>query len=268
MSARRPRILVVEDEDLARERLLRLIGERQAFELVAACRNGNEALLALEGEQVDIALLDIEMPGPDGMQLLRRIGQAESPPLVVFITAHPRFAVDAFAGEAVDYVLKPFDGERLDKALRVAQERLQAREALEITERIRRVIDAAGAPASAAEDGDDTVSGCLVVRERGRLHLVRNQQIDWIEADGRYCVLHCAGSRHRINGPLAELGARLRSERFVQVNRSALVNVDRIHELQEMCKGDLTAIMKGGAEVAVSRRFRARVLRRLGGHHA
>ena len=112
------------------------------------------------------------------------------------------------------------------------------------------------------------VSGCLIVREHGRLHLVRDQQIDWIEADGRYCVLHCAGSRHRVSGPLTELGARLRSERFVQVNRSALINVDRIQELQEMCKGDLTAVMKGGAEVAVGQRFRTRVLRRLGAHRA
>jgi len=164
MSVARPRVMVVEDEDLARERLARLVGADAGFELVAACRNGDEALAIVQAEHVEVALLDIQMPGIDGMQLLRRMSCAAVPPLVVFITAHPVFAVDAFAGEAVDYVLKPFDGARLRKALRVAQERLRAREAVEMTQRIRSVInDVAAAP---SQDADAARTGRLDSSQR------------------------------------------------------------------------------------------------------
>ena len=262
----RPRVLVVEDEDLARDRLARLVGEQPEFELAGVCRNGAEALVALNAGDIEIALLDIEMPGLSGMDVLARASvPGTQPPLVIFITAHPRFAVDAFAGEAVDYVLKPFDGSRLVKALRVAWVRLQARQAISITTRIRSMMDgAANAAVQVPRADDSAIPGRLVVREQGRLHILRDDQIDWIEAEGRHCILHCANAQHRIDGPLTSLGARLRENCFVQVSRSVLVNVDRIRELQEMFKGNLVAVMKGGAEVAISRRFRTRVLMRLG----
>lgn len=266
MTVFRPRVLVVEDEDLARERLARLIAERPLLQLVATCRNGADALIVLETRDVDIVLLDIEMPGIGGMEVLRRVGSLTTPiPLIVFITAHPRFAVDAFAGEAVDYLLKPFDSARLDKALHLAVERLRVRDAVAMTERIRSVLDELehSAGSSASLDAG-AIAGRMVVREHGHLFILRADQIDWIQADGRYCVLHCGAKQHRIAGPLANLTARLRGERFVQINRAALINLDRIQELQEMFKGDLTAIMKGGAEIAVSRRFRNKVLQRLG----
>jgi two-component system LytT family response regulator len=193
MTERRPRVLLAEDEDFARERITRLISERPDFELAAVCRNGAEALAAIGTEAIDIALLDIEMPGISGLDLLRRIGATDAPmPLVVFITAHPRFAVDAFAGEAVDYVLKPFEGERLDKALRIARERLWSREAIRVNQRIRSVIDASAAGGVTDPDADNAiVPGRLVVRDRGRLLILHDTQIDWAQADGRYCVLNC-----------------------------------------------------------------------------
>ena len=162
-------------------------------------------------------------------------------------------------------MLKPFDGARLEKALRVPWERLQARQAASITERIRSLIDGTATTALPVHAEDSAIPGRLVVREHGRLHILRDDQIDRIEAEGRHCILHCGNAHHRIDGPLTSLGARLREHCFVQVSRSVLVNVDRIRELQEMFKGNMVAVMKGGAEVAVSRRFRKRVLVRLGG---
>ena len=126
-------------------------------------------------------------------------------------------------------------------------------------------MSAATAAMPASHADDSAIPGRLVVREHGRLHILRDDQIDWIEAEGRRCVLHCGNVQHRVDGPLTSLGARLRENCFVQVSRSVLVNVDRIRELQEMFKGNLVAVMKGGSEVAISRRFRTRVLVRLGG---
>jgi two-component system, LytTR family, response regulator len=179
----------------------------------------------------------------------------------VFITAFKRFALDTFKVHAADYLLKPFDRARLEQALGVARERLRARDAIELSEKIQAVVGTAPDGATESRGAD---SRRFVVRENGRFLLVRNEQVDWIEADGRDCVLHCGKRCHRIDGPLAELAARLcATERFVQVSRSSLLNIDSIAELQEMFKGDLVAIMKSGEQVSVSRRFRTQVMDRL-----
>lgn len=260
MSAARPRVLIAEDEDLARDRLARMVQARADFELVAVCRNGDQAQAALDAGGVDIALLDIQMPGKDGMAVL---GDLDDPsgPLVIFTTAHPRYAVDAFAGRAIDYLLKPFDRARLDQALDGARERLQARAAMALTEHIRSAIGAIDARSASAA----TVRGHIAVREDGRVRLLRHNQIEWVAAAGRHCVLHCAASeRHVVEGPLTSLATELREAGFVQVSRSALINIEQIRELQDMFKGNLVAVMRNGAKIAVSRRFRGRVLGQLG----
>ena len=261
---RRLRVLVVEDEELARERLARLIAEQAGFELAAACGNCDEALGVLAVDAVDIALLDIQMPGISGMEFSARLGEhSEHPPIVVFVTAHKRFAFDAFKVHAADYLLKPFDRAQLEQALATAKDRFKAREALALAEKIHAVvgesIDARAAPEARPAPGR------FVVRENGRYLIVRNEQVDWIEADGRDCVLHCGSKAHRVDGPLTELAERLCADRFVQVSRSSLLNIDSIAQLQEMFKGDLVAVMKGGQEVPVSRRFRTQVMDRLAG---
>jgi two-component system LytT family response regulator len=262
---RRLRVLVVEDEELARERLARLVAEQPAFELAAACGNCAEALKVLAAEAVDIALLDIQMPGISGMEFSARLGEhSEHPPIVVFVTAHKRFAFDAFKVHAADYLLKPFDRAQLEQALATAKERFQEREALALAEKIHAVVGKS-IDARAPAETRPAASGRFVVRDNGRYLIVRNEQIDWIEADGRDCVLHCGSKQHRVDGPLTELAERLCADRFVQVSRSSLLNIDSIAQLQEMFKGDLVAIMKSGQEVPVSRRFRTQVMDRLAG---
>ncbi len=259
MNTARPRVLIAEDEDLARERLARMVQARADFELVAVCRNGHQAQAALDGGGIDIALLDIQMPGQDGMAVLGNLNDP-SGPLVVFTTAHPRYAVDAFAGRAADYLLKPFDKARLDQALDMARERLRGREAMALTERIRNVIGTSDASCASPT----ARRGHIAVREDGRVRLVRHGQIEWVASAGRHCVLHCASERHIVDGPLAALAAELRESGFVQVSRSALLNIEQIRELQEMFKGNLVAVMRSGAKIALSRRYRGRVLGHLG----
>jgi len=258
-------VLVVEDEQLARERLARLVAEQADFELVAACVNCDEAIRIVASQPVDIALLDIQMPGINGLEFSERLkGAGGETPVVVFVTAHKRFAFDAFKVHAADYLLKPFDRARLEEALGIARERLRAREAIGLAERIQAVVGDAAEPRAVAEQKAAS-PGRFVVRDNGRFLIVRSEQIDWIEADGRDCVLHCGSRNHVVDGPLAELAERLCADRFVQVSRSSLINIDSIAQLQEMFKGDLVAVMKSGQEVPVSRRFRTQVMDRLAG---
>lgn len=261
MSARRPTLMIVEDEPFARERLTRLVRELSEFELIAVCSNGNEAIAALKAAPIDIVLLDIEMPGLDGMTVLQHSHSIMAPPLMILTTAHAQFAIAAFAEQAVDYLLKPFDAARLDQALHAAKARLQARAALGITDRVRAALgelDEEEPHTSPAPSAGAARS--LLVRQNGRIRLLRAEQIDWIEADGRHCTVHCGSTVVRVDGPLCKLAERLNGERFLAVSRSSLINVDRLVELQEMCKGNMVAVLRGGVEVAVSRRYRARIL--------
>lgn len=253
-------VLVVEDEELARERLARLLRERSDLVLVGACRNCDEAERIVGQQPVDLALLDIQMPGTSGMrfsQRLRELGDAA--PIVVFVTAHRRYACDAFDLQAADYLLKPFDRPRLERALEVARARIEARIAPLSTQQSLLPVNSVMQP-SEPKSG---ASGRVLVRDSGRILIVRYEQIDWVEADGRDCVLHCGNKTHRVGGPFSDLVARLDNGRFVQVSRSSLVNIDSISQLQEMFKGDLVAVMKSGQEVHVSRRFRSGVMDRL-----
>lgn len=257
------RVLVVEDEELARDRLARLVAEHGDFTLVAACGNCDEARQAIAAEPVDIALLDVQMPGISGLEFSETLNAAgRDAPIVVFVTAHKRFAFDAFKVHAADYLLKPFDRLRLHAALEVAKERFKAREAIELSEKIQAVVGESSG-ARTAGDSRTPAPGRFIVRDNGRFLIVRNEQIDWIQAEGRDCVLHCGSKHHRVDGPLSEIATRLCADRFVQVSRSSLVNIDSILQLQEMCKGDLVAVMKGGQEVPVSRRYRTQVMERL-----
>jgi len=259
------RVLVVEDEELARERLARLVCEQDGFTLVAACGNCDEAMQAIAAEPVDIALLDVQMPGISGLEFSETLNASgQSAPVVVFVTAHKRFAFDAFKVHAADYLLKPFDRARLQASLEIAKERCKAREAIELADKIHAVVgESAGARASG--DTKATAPGRFIVRDNGRFLIVRNEQIDWIQADGRDCLLHCGSKQHRVDGPLSEIASRLCADRFVQVSRSSLVNIESILQLQEMFKGDLVALIRGGQEVPVSRRYRTQVMERLAG---
>jgi two-component system LytT family response regulator len=259
MSLARPAVAVVEDEPLARERLARLVREHGAVELAAVCANGAEALAALRSVTLDILLLDIEMPGLHGMDLLRRVRQDTEPPLAILTTAHAQFALDAFAEQAVDYLLKPFDTARLHRALDTAIERLQARAALATTERVRRAL---GDRATTTQP-TPVANAPLMVRSEGRIRFVPPERIQWIEACGRACILHCAANtRFEIAGALSRLAESL-PPYFVAISRTVLVNTRCIVELQELFKGNAIALLDSGAQLRVSRRFGARLLESL-----
>ena len=264
---KRLNVLLVEDEELARQRLARLVRERADVELAAVCRNCDEAAEVMEAQPIDLALLDIRMPGTDGVRFSRSLRRQGDLPHVIFVTAHRDFACDAFELEAVDYLLKPFDRARLYRALDLVLARMRAREAMSLVEKIR---DTVGMPMPARADASPVPSRPeaadaerILVRSRGRLLPIPSREIDWIEADGHDLVLHVGKHVYGIDGPLHELATRLGETRFVLVGRGRLVNIEHIAQLHEMFKGDLVAQLRNGGEVPISRRFRKTVIQRL-----
>ena len=223
------RALIADDEPLARIALREAIGDRA--EIVAECANGREAAEAMQRLQPDVAFLDIEMPGLDGLAAVREI---ENPPAVVFVTAYDEYAVEAFALEAVDYLLKPVEEARVAEALRRVQKRTQT--------------------------GVSAVQQRFVVGSHGRMTVIGEKDIRYLEAAGNYVRLHTAQVSPLMRGTLASLEKRLDARRFVRVHRSFIVNVTAIAEMKATRAGDYEIVLKTGETVPMSRTFRDAVL--------
>lgn len=249
------RTLVVDDEPLARRRLVRLLEEEPSAELVAACGTGPEAVEAVRRHTPDLLFLDIQMPGLDGFEVLNALGDA-TPAAVVFVTAFDAFAVQAFEANALDYLLKPFDADRFHRAFRRAEERLRRPEAGSETPRLTALLESLTRQRQATER--------LVIRAEGRVYFVRVTDIDWIETASNYVRLHCGKTAHLLRESLSSLEARLDTERFLRIHRTTIVNVERLRELQPWFSGEFIAILQDGTRLKVSRGYRDRVARWLG----
>jgi two-component system LytT family response regulator len=242
------RILVADDEPLARARLLALLPKDVDYEIVGEYGTGTEAAEAIRRDKPDVAFLDMQMPGCDGLAVVAAIPQAERP-AVVFVTAHDKFAVDAFGVRAVDYVLKPFDRERLEQALERAAEYVGARRAGDLGARLEGML--AGTGTSKPER--------LAVKADGRFVFLRFDEIIWVEAADNYVVIHTtAGERLMPRDTLTSIEERLGPQQFTRVNRSALVRTDQVKELQPNATGDYTILLRNGTRVPLSRALRGR----------
>ena len=244
------KVLIADDEPLARRGLEQLLAAHPDCVIVAKCRNGRETVRALRTLQPDAAILDIQMPGLDGFEVLNALS-LEHPPVVVFATAYDEFAVRAFEAHALDYLLKPISQQRFDVALARIRERLRARDALRITDRLAAFLGgAATAPAR---------NGRAVIVTTGPVELVLNaDEIHWIEAEDYYAAVHALGKRHLVRESLSSLERRLDPHYFVRVHRSAIVPLHRIRELKES-PGGWVVVLRDGTEIPVSRRRRERV---------
>lgn len=270
LAARPLRVLVVEDEPLARQRLERLVALDPGREVVAVCGDGHAAIEAIDRGDIDIALLDVSLPGPDGLSIGAHA--AARGVLCIFTTASLERAAEAFAINAVDFLVKPFARERLEVAMARAAERLASQQALSLAQRMRDLLVQPQAtpqqrsePVPLAASGDLAPGrGRFLVRHDGRMSLVREAQIEWIEADAKYTLLHLGHKVLRAAEGFSAVLANTTPGLFLQVNRSAAINTDRIREVQELFKGNVGIVMNGGTEIPVSRRCRARVLATLG----
>ncbi len=267
------RILVVDDEPLARSGLSQLCRRDPDLELVGECSDGRSAVATIEQVEPDLLLLDIQMPEMDGFEVLQAVGP-EAMPHVIFVTAYDQFAVRAFEVHALDYLLKPFDDDRFFDAIERAKQAIREADLGELRSRLLGLLSETGleyseeAPASRdASKASAPRSGYLTriaVKETGRVILVRVDDIEWVEA-ANYCVkLHTDSKVHVIRESLKSLEQQLDPTHFFQVSRSAIVNLDRIQEIQPFARGSQIVILKGGTRVTMSRNRREALERLLG----
>ena len=243
------RILIVDDEPLARERLHTFLAREPAVEIAGECGDGLAAVAAIRRQPPDVVFLDVEMPGCDGLAVVAGL-PAGRRPAVVFVTAHERFAVEAFAVQAVDFLLKPFDRERLQLALRRAGEHIRARHTEDLGTRVENLLAAA----------EERKPGRLAVKTDGRVVFVRPGEIVWVEAANNYSVLHLAdGKRLMWRETLATVERRLGGENFVRINRSALVQAGQVQELQLARYGDYVVVLRNGLRLPLSRSLHGRL---------
>ena len=243
------KILIVDDEPLARARVRSFAGGTPGVEVAGECGNGIEALEMIRSGHPDIAFVDVQMPGCTGLQLMEEL-PPEHRPAMVLVTAHEKFAVEAFAARAVDYLLKPFDRKRFDQALERAVDHVRARRVEDLGTRLEAMI--ASSPARRP--------GRLVVRADGRVFFLKAEDIVWVEAANNYCNLHLAGAKRvLVRETLSSIEARLASPGFVRINRSALVHVDQVQELQAEKYGDYMVVLRTGVRLPLSRSLRGRL---------
>jgi two-component system LytT family response regulator len=234
------RLLIADDEAVARERLRGILVREPGVEIVAECRTGAEALEALRREKPDAAFLDVEMPGMSGIEVARAVAEGDRP-VVVFATAYSQHAVQAFDVQAADFLLKPYRLARLQQALG----------------RVR----AAVAARSAGSD-DDPAGGVqprlqrLIVRTNDRMLVIAAGSVDWIESAGNYAVLHVGPATHVLRETLSELEARLADGQFLRVSRTSVVNLDRVRELRMQPDGTHEMVIEGGVRLPITRGIR------------
>ena len=213
------RVLIVDDEALARERIRTLLASERDVTIVGECSGGREAVTAIVQHHPDPVFLDIQMPDLDGFQVLEAVAM-DWLPAVVFVTAYDEYAIQAFDVNAMDYILKPIEPARFRKALGRAVK--------------RGPLDR------------------LVIRAGGKVLFVKPGDIDWIEADGKLAQVHVGRETHAVRIPLKRLEERLEAHGFVRVHRSAIVNVDRIRELEPWFHGEYVVILKDGTKLTSS----------------
>jgi two-component system LytT family response regulator len=267
------RALIVDDEPLARRGIRQLLEPTVDVEVVGECRNGREALAALDTLAPDLVFLDVQMPELDGFDVLRARGPARMPH-VVFITAYDEFAVRAFETHALDYLVKPVNEVRFAAALDRVRERMRFAEALELTRRIGDLLAAHHRRGQRRVGATDSTSRTPPLIPARRLlvptatgDLVHDvDELDWIQAEEYYAAVHARGRRHLIRESLASLAQRLDPDRFVRAHRSAIGSLDRVREMRSAAPGESVLVLRDGTRVPVSRRRReqvAELIRRL-----
>jgi two-component system LytT family response regulator len=247
------KVLIVDDEPLARRRSARLLREREDVEIVAQCSGGSGAVEAIREHDPDLVLLDIQMPDIDGFGVISEVG-ADRMPQVVFVTAYDQHAIRAFDVNAVDYVVKPYTSERFHEAVNRAMTRIASRgESAESTSeeeaRLLSILERVTANDVAGSDR-------IIVRDRDRTRLVRARDVDWVESEANYVRLHVGTASYLIRGNLGKLEEKLAGFGFVRVHRRFLVNVERVTEVQPWFGGDAILILANNTKVRLSRTFK------------
>jgi two-component system LytT family response regulator len=253
----RMRVLIVDDEPLARKRIKRMLAGDVEVEIVGDCASGHEALAMIRDREPDLVFLDIQMPEMDGFSVLKAVAP-DRMPLIIFVTAYDQYALRAFEFYALDYLLKPFDRRRFEKAMQRARERILKEKGDEMNQRTIALLEEIKARSHHLSR--------LVVKAGGRVFFIKTEEIDWIEAEGKYVRLHVGKESHLLREAISSLEAQLDPAKFLRIHRSTIVNIDRIRELQPWFHNEYRVILRDGTELMLSRSCRKKLGDMLGGH--
>jgi two-component system LytT family response regulator len=245
-------VLIVDDEPLARQRLQRMLRGEPGLRLLQPCTDGRAAVAAIHEHHPDLLFLDVQMPGMNGFEVLAAVGP-KNMPVVIFVTAHDRFALQAFEAEALDYLLKPFGAERVQKALARARDFLAGGKRRELEQQYASLLRATGAH-------DDT---CVLVKKRERVIVLRPEEIDFIEAYGDYVRLRVGQESHLLRATLSDMERRLQDSGFVRIHRSRLVNWQRVREFTSDREHDPVVVLRGGMRLDASPAYLRQLQQRL-----
>jgi two-component system LytT family response regulator len=248
------RTLIVDDEPLARERLAGLLANEPDVEIVAQCRDGEEAVTAIVDHEPDLVFLDVQMPQMNGFEVIEAVG-GDRMPLVIFVTAYDQHALRAFQVRALDYLLKPFDRERFNDALERARRQVEREETGDLGRRLLALVKDLRRDQPRAER--------LVVKSGGLLFFLRADEIDWVEAAGNYVRLHVGTTSHLLRETMNAIESRLDPEKFFRIHRSRIVNMERIQELQPWLNGEYAVLLRTGTRLTLSRGYREKLQERL-----
>ncbi|WP_196139588.1 LytTR family DNA-binding domain-containing protein [Aliikangiella sp. G2MR2-5] len=260
------RTIIVDDESLARRGLNIRLEQFPDIELIAECKNGREALESIESLCPDLIFLDIQMPGIDGFEVVKRM-QADHMPLVVFVTAFDQYAIDAFEVHAVDYVLKPIENERLATAIERVRSHLKQSDSDNQKKRLIDLITniTGHTPAKIdqmLETGEFEAPKYpekIAIHDGGETTLVVASDIDWVEAAGDYMCIHAKEQVHVLRSTMKALENKLNPSSFQRIHRSTIVNLNKVEKVCSHINGEYHLILSGGARLKMSRSYRDKI---------
>jgi two-component system LytT family response regulator len=248
------RTLVVDDEPMARDRVVSLLQQEDDVDLVGECADGTQAVAAIQNQAPDLVFLDVQMPGHNAFQVIEAVGVDRMPP-VIFVTAYDEYALKAFEVHALDYLLKPFGRDRFQQTLQHARSNVERRRAGDLGRKLLALVNDIKPEPPRLER--------LVVKSGGRVFFLRTEEIDWIEAAGNYVRLHLGSDVHLFRETMNRMEVRLDSRQFVRIHRSRIVNTDRVKELQPWFNGEHVVILQNGTRLTLSRGYRDKLQEQL-----
>lgn len=245
------RTLIVDDEPLARRNIRLLLKDDRQIEIVGEAASGQEALALLRKHPTDLLFLDIQMPELDGFGVLENI-EARELPVIVFVTAFDQYALKAFEFHALDYLLKPFDDARFEKALRQAKLQVEQREVKDLSQRLVALLEGREGGKFAPPRQPQFLSR-LLIKSAGRVFFLKTEEIDYVRAEDYYVKLHVGSKGHLLRETMNAMEAKLDPSKFLRIHRSTIVNIERIRELQQHFNGEYIVVLHDGTEMKLSR---------------
>jgi two-component system, LytTR family, response regulator len=239
------RTLIVDDEPLARRRILSLLKPDNSFEVLAECADGTDAIRAISEHRPDLVFLDVQMPGTDGFGVLEAVAPLHLP-AIIFVTAHDQYAVKAFDAHAVDYLLKPFKRERFLESLDRARNTILAHDKSGDDEKLLSLLRRVSGH-----------RGRLVIRSEGKIVFLRNSEIDWIEAAANYVRIHAGSRIFSVRERITDFEKSLAPDTFVRIHRSIIVNLDAVSEIQSCGGGEYVIVLRSQKELPLGRTYRS-----------